>query len=325
MMAIQVLSPGFLCSVQDEGRFGFEKFGVPASGPMDGFALKAANLLVDNPAGAACVEFGVEGPSFAFSEDCVIAVTGAGFKLYVQGQPMPLWMAISVRRGWQAYIEKVPGGNWGYLAVSGGIITEQVMGSRSTYLRGSFGGFQGRLLQAGDVLPTGRPPYSFIGLSGRQVPAQVLPAYSETPVLEVILGPQEERFPREGIETFFSHPYKVSITSDRMGYRLEGAAIPHLGGADILSDGMMFGSIQVPANGQPIVMMSEHPTTGGYTKIATVVSADLPVLAQCTPGKSQVRFKPTNVEAAQAKYRALFRGLQVNLLEPEDVNLAYIE
>jgi len=324
-MAIQVHHPGFLCSVQDEGRSGYEKFGVPASGPMDTFALKAANLLADNPRGAACIEFGVEGPRFAFNEDCIIAVTGAGFKLFLQGQPMPLWTAIAVRRGWQAYLEKVPGGNWGYLAISGGITTDQVMGSRSTYLRGGFGGFQGRLLQAGDVLPSGRPPYSFIGLAGRQVPGEVLPAYSDTPVLEVILGPQEERFPREGIEAFLSQPYKVSITSDRMGYRLEGAVIPHLDGADILSDGMMFGSVQVPASGQPIVMMSEHPTTGGYTKIATVVSADLPVLAQCTPGKSQVCFKLTSVEAAQAKYRTLLRGLAANLREPEDADLAYIE
>lgn len=324
-MAIQILHPGFLCSVQDEGRTGYEKFGVPASGPMDTFALIAANLLVGNRRGAAGIEFGVEGPRFIFNEDCVIAITGVGYRLFAQGRPMPLWTAVAVRRGWQVLLEKAPGGNWGYLAINGGITTDEVMGSRSTYLRGSFGGFQGRLLQAGDVLPTGRPAYSFIGLAGRQVHRHALPAYSENPVLEVILGPQEERFPREGLEAFLSQPYKVSITSDRMGYRLEGAVIPHVDGADILSDGMMFGSVQVPASGQPIVMMSEHPTTGGYTKIATVVSADLPVLAQCTPGKSEVRFTLTSVEAAQAKCRSLFRGLEENLHEPEDADLAYIE
>jgi antagonist of KipI len=324
-MAIYIQQPGFLCTVQDEGRRGYEKFGVPVSGPMDSFALRAANLLVGNPRGAACVEFGVEGPHLIFNEDCIIAVTGAGFELFVQGKPMPLWTSIAVRRGWQVYLDKVSGGNWGYLAISGGITTDEVMGSRATYLRGGFGGLEGRLLQAGDMLPTGRPPYSFIGLAGRQVPTHALPAYSQEPVLEVILGPQEERFPREGIDTFLSQAYMVSITSDRMGYRLEGAQIPHLDGADILSDGMMFGSVQVPASGQPIVMMSEHPTTGGYTKIATVISADLPVLAQCIPGKSQVRFKLTSVNAAQEKYRALLDGLEENLREPEDADLGYVE
>jgi len=324
-MAILVQDPGFLCSVQDEGRFGYEKFGVPASGPMDHFALRAANLLVENPRGAACIEFGVEGPRFSFGEDCLVAVTGAGFNLFVQAQPMPLWMAIVVRRGWEVQLEKVPGGNWGYLAVSGGITTQEVMGSRATYLRAGFGGYHGRLLQAGDAIPTGRPPYSFIGLAGRQVLPAVRPAYSQAPVLEVVLGPQEECFPPEGVHTFLSQPYQVSITSDRMGYRLEGAAIPHRDGADILSDGMMFGSVQVPASGQPIVMMSEHPTTGGYTKIATLVSADLPLLAQCIPGKSEVHFKLTSVPAAQEKYRTLFHDLEEKLEEPVDVDLAYIE
>jgi antagonist of KipI len=324
-MSIWIQSAGFLTSIQDAGRFGYEKFGVPCSGPMDRFALHAANLLVGNSQFAAGLEFGISDVSLVCGESCLIAVTGAGYSLMIDGRPMPLWMAILARCGTRLSLRKIDGGNWGYLAVSGGIATPAVMGSRATYLRGKIGGLHGTPLQDGDVLPLCPQPGSFLGMAGKSLPSGCRPAYSATPTLEVIPGPQDEYFTATGIDTFYNNTYQISPTSDRMGFRLEGPKIEHTQGADILSDGMAFGSVQVPASGQPIVMMSEHPTTGGYTKIATVVSADLPVLAQCMPGESQVRFQRTTVEQAQARYRLQIYDLEHNCQEKEEESLAYIE
>jgi antagonist of KipI len=318
-MTIRVISSGFLTTVQDLGRFGFGRFGVPVSGAMDRFALCAANQLVGNSWGSAALEFGIDGPVLEFDEDCVIAVTGAGYKLLVQGKSLPMWTSIVVRRGWRVQVAKEGIGSWSYLAISGGINLEPVLGSQATYLRGGFGGMGGTALKTGDLVPTGRPPYGVGEIGGREIPAIYLPKYSESLSLDVILGPQEERFTPEGIETFLTSGYTLSLTSDRMGYRLEGPAVKHSAGADILSDGMVFGSVQIPPNGQPIIMMSECPTTGGYTKIATVASADLPLLAQATPGSSRIHFRLTTVDSAQARLREMYAGLEkANTIEEDD-------
>ncbi len=323
-MTILLKAAGYLTSIQDAGRFGYEKFGVPAAGPMDRFALLAVNLLVGNRRDAAGFEFGMGAPELVFGDDCLIAA-GGGFIPVVNGRRMPGWMAIFVRRGDTVRMEKTEGGNWGYLAVSGGIAVPLVMGSRSTYLRGKIGGLRGLPLQDGDLLPVCPQCAAFHGLSGRFLPEECRPVYSQSPLLEVVPGPQEERFTQKGLDTFYSNEYRVSASSDRMGYRLEGTPIEHLSGADILSDGMCFGSVQVPASGQPIVMMSEHPTTGGYTKIATVVSADLPLLAQCIPGVGTIRFKTTTPEAAQMRYRQQIEKVERCLQHLEEENLVYIE
>ena len=174
-----------------------------------------------------------------------------------------------MRRGSLLQVRKSGSGSWAYMAVSAGLKVEPVLDSAATYLKGKFGGLEGRPLQANQTLFCGPQAYSYMGLAGREIPEQVRPAYSENPAIEVILGPQEDCFTQIGLQTFLGSQYLLSATCDRMGYRLEGPAIEHLEGADMLSDGMLFGSVQVPASGQPIVMMSEHPTTGGYTKIAT--------------------------------------------------------
>ena len=322
-MSILVKEAGFLSTIQDAGRFGYEKFGVPSSGPMDRFALQAANLLVGNRQEEAGLEVGLTDFALVTGDDCLLAAAGAGYQLVINGREMPLWMSIFVRRGSLVRLQKVPGGAWGYLAVSGGINTRPVMGSRATYLKGSLGGANGLPLTDGMLLPTYPQPGAFHELAGRSLPPEARPAYSEAPTIDVIPGPQEDRFTAQGIETFYSSSYRVSRTSDRMGYRLEGPAVEHNAGADILSDGMCFGSVQVPASGQPIVMMSEHPTTGGYTKIATVVSVDLPVLAQCAPGVGQVRFAVTTVEAAQARLRAQSACLTACLAYSQDLLIAY--
>ena len=309
-MTILVHSAGFITSVQDAGHFHYEKFGIPCTGPMDRFALYAANRLVGNDAGAAGLEFGVMGPVLVMGDDCVIAATGGGFTLLINRQPMPLWMSIRVRRGDTLSFSRTEPGNWGYLAISGGIDSPVLMGSHATYLKGKIGGYGGAALKNGVLLPLYVQPETAYLLAGRFIPPHIRPCYQSDPVIHVVPGPQEDRFTAAGLETFFSSPYRISPTSDRMGYRLEGPQVEHTRGADMLSDGMAFGSIQVPASGQPIVMMSEHPTTGGYTKIATVISADLPVLAQCIPGSDTIRFTAVTVEEAQQRYRSLMGNLE---------------
>ncbi|MBI5054266.1 MAG: KipI antagonist, partial [Chloroflexi bacterium] len=203
-----------------------------------------------------------------------------------------------------------------------------VLGSRNTYLRGRFGGFAGRALQAGDVIPIGKSSFN-IERAGRYLPQDKRPRYDDK-MIEVILGPQEDHFSEETIQIFLSSEYEITSTSDRMGYRLNGPALTHRGSPDIISDGMVLGAIQIPANGQPILMMSDHATTGGYPKIAAVVSADISVVAQhlsvgaglapARVGQPQgltLRLKQTTIESAQARYRAMMRNLK-QIVEPAE-------
>ena len=316
-MALEVLRAGGLATAQDLGRFGYQRFGVSPSGAMDGYALCAANLLVKNSLQTAGLEIGLAGLALAATDAGLMAVTGAGCELRLQGRPRPLWTALFVQAGWTIELARTDGGCWAYLAVAGGVQTPLMLDSRATYLRGRFGGHEGRALQAGDILPTGAasPPAS--ALAGRRISPAQRPAYSDTPTVDIILGPQTEAFTAEGLHTFLSSEYAVSAASDRMGYRLEGAPITHRAGADIVSDGLVTGAVQIPANGQPLVMMSDRPTTGGYPKIAAVISADLPLLAQSAPGTGRVRFRATTVETAQARYRQLMNSLQNSVEEPE--------
>lgn len=308
-VCLKVLEPGLLTTVQDLGRWGYERFGVPVAGAMDPFALQAANNLVGNPPDAAGLEITLVGPRLRATANCLMAVCGADLGLWVHRWKMPTWTAIFVRRGWEISLQGRKSGCRAYLAVAGGIDVPPLMGSRSTYLRGGFGGYKGRALRAGDALPIGEPTCSLTDRAGQQLPERSRPRYSENPVLEVILGPQDHRFTPAGIETFLSGEYTVGGTSDRMGYRLEGPVIAHKSSAGIVSDGIALGAVQVPADGQPIVMMTDRQTTGGYAKIATVVSADIPSLAQCVPGSSRIRFRATTVKSAQARYRAMMNNL----------------
>lgn len=283
---------------------------MPTSGAMDAFAFRAANLLAGNDPNAAAVEIGLGGIALRALRDCVIAVAGVGYALSVYIWDFPLWSSYYVRGGWTIRLDKLDFGMWAYLAVSGGVQTPSMLGSSSTYLHGAFGGLDGRRLQAGDVLRSGTPSRPLTDLAARTLPAEARLAYSDNPMLDVIMGPQDEYFTDESIETFFSSEYLVSPTSDRMGYRLEGPALTHLGKTELLSEGMTMGAIQVPSGGQPIVMMADSPTTGGYPKIGTVVSADLPLLTQCAPGRSKIRFRKTTVAKAQKKYREIMKGLE---------------
>jgi antagonist of KipI len=309
MMSLEIIEISGLVTIQDSGRAGWRKFGVPASGPMDGFAFRAANLLAGNSMNDAAIEVGLGDITLRALRDCVIAVAGIGYALSIYIWDFPLWSSYYVRAGWTIRLDKLDSGMWAYLAIAGGVQTQLVLGSQSTYLRGHFGGLDGRQLQAGDMLNAGTPSRALTELAARKILESALPAYSDNPIVDVIMGPQEKYFTADSIATFISHEYSVSTTSDRMGYRLAGAALTHRNKTELISEGMTMGAIQVPTNGQPIVMMADSPTTGGYPKIGTVASADLPLIAQCLPGRSRIRFRETTVAKAQKKYRELVSGL----------------
>jgi biotin-dependent carboxylase-like uncharacterized protein len=308
-MSLEILEVNGLATIQDSGRMGWMKFGVPISGPMDRFAFNAANALAGNT-NSATIEVGLGDITLRALYDCVIAVAGVGYGLSIYIWDFPLWSSYYVRAGWTIHLNKQDSGMWAYLAIAGGVLSQPVLDSVSTNLRGHFGGLDGRQLQSGDVLRAGKPARSLNELAARTLPESTQLVYGDDPVIDFILGPQAKYFTDESIATFMSHEYAVSRTSDRMGYRLDGAALKHRNKAELISEGMTMGAIQVPSNGQPIVMMADSPTTGGYPKIGTVASADLPLLAQCVPGRSKIRFRETTVAKAQKKYRELMGGLE---------------
>src|SRR5262249_1023469 len=312
-MSLKIIEAGPLITVQDLGRLGFQRFGVPTSGAMDGLAFRVANALVCNSAEAACLEIGLGNLIMRVDDPCVIAVTGRGMDLVINDQGLPSWSAIYVRSGWEVEVVRREWG-WAYLALAGGIDVPLVLGSRSTYLRGSFGGVEGRVLRSGDVLCVGQSRHG-AEIAGR---AMMPPAYAYEITVDAIPGPQMDQFTEEGVNTFLSTEYAITLESDRMGYRLSGETIRHSSGADIVSDGIVLGTVQIPSSGQPILMMSDHATTGGYTKIATVSSLDTWRIAQCPPGKGKIQFRMTKVEAAQRKYRQVFGDLRAGIADPRN-------
>ncbi len=296
---IDVLDPGFLTTVQDGGRHGWARFGVPPSGPVDLFAFRAANLLVSNAPGAAGLEVTLAGPTLRFLRDALVAVCGAAFELWVGRLPVPTWHALYVRAGQVVRFGARHSGARAYLACDGGIALPHFLGSQSTYVKGGFGGLEGRALRQGDRLPLGSPLRRPFAGAGRAYAWAGRPAYAESPpTLRVVVGPQTEHFAPEGLDTFLEGGYQLTPASDRMGVRLSGPAIAYAGDAGIPSDGVVMGCVQVPPDGQPIVMLADHQTTGGYAKIATVIRADLPLLAQCLPGDG-VRFRAVTLAAAR--------------------------
>ena len=300
--AIEILEPGLLTTVQDKGRYGYQKFGVPVSGAMDAFALRAANTLVGNHDGAAGLEMTVGGSKVRFLAETLIAVTGADLSPALDGHSLPLWQSVEVSKGSVLSFGRARDGMRSYLAVAGGIDVPVVMGSRSTYLRGGIGGLDGRALKADDVLRT-LPGEPDADRQERRLPEHLLPhSYGRHHEVRVVLGPQDKAFTADGIATFLSSEYSISMDSDRMGYRLEGPLIEHVSGPDIVSDGTPLGAIQVPGDGTPIILLADRGTTGGYTKLATVVSSDISKLAQAMPDDT-LTFKAVTVEEAHGIVR----------------------
>ncbi len=302
MSGLVVVDPGLLTTVQDLGRPGYQRLGIPPSGPLDRPAFVLANRLVGNPDGAAGLELTLRGPRLEAHRACVIAVTGADMGLTINGQAAPGWTAVRLRPGDVVAFRMVTAGCRAYLAVGGGLDLPLALGSRSTYLRGRLGGLDGRPLQKGDALPVGAPPAALDRPDGRAVPEARRPGYPAEVECRVILGPQDDRFTPDGIAAFLGGPYEVAPQADRMGYRLKGPAIGHARGHDIISDGIPLGGIQVPGEGQPIVLLVDRQTTGGYTKIATVVSTDIARIGQTRPGH-RVRFRRVTLAEAHAALR----------------------
>ncbi len=301
---IRILDPGPLTTVQDLGRSGQLRYGIPQSGALDRFALIAANRLVGNRDDAAGLEFTVLGPSFETDGRCTIALTGAEFRLTVNGREAPQWTRIGLQPGDVVKIGATRAGLRGYVAFSGGIDVPIVLGSRSTYVRGAFGGHEGRALRRGDWLRV------FAGeeTASWDFPRDMIPNYRDEPVLRVVLGPQDDRFSAGGIAAFLGSAYRLLPQSDRMGARLQGSRIEHTQGHDIISDGTALGSVQVPGDGQPIVLLADRQSTGGYTKIATVCSFDIGRVGQLRPGQS-LRFAAVDVDEAHRLLREADAGL----------------
>ena len=293
----RVESPGPLTTVQDMGRYGYQRFGVPVSGAMDRFALSAGNLLVGNRPNSAALEFTLAGPTLLVLKTCLIAVTGAEVSVELNGVPVPQWQAFEATKGSVLSLGAATDGLRGYLCLGGGIDVPEVLGSRSTYLKSGFGGYEGRALLEGDILPAGRPQLGAV-VRQDEPDSGFAPYYGSEHEVRVVLGPQHDAFTDEGKFTLLNSLFTVSPQSDRVGYRLTGPTIEHSGSSDIVSDGAPKGAVQVPGDGQPIVLMADRGVTGGYPKIATVISADLPLIAQARPDDT-VRFIAVTVEEAE--------------------------
>lgn len=300
MTTMTVRSSGPLSTVQDAGRFGYMSTGFSPGGAMDSYSMRIANLLVGNRPEEGVIEMTMMGMTVTFDGDAVLALTGADMQPFLneEEETLPMYTAFQVHKGDVLKMGTAMSGMRSYLAVSGGFKLPFVMGSLSTNLKCGLGGFEGRKLKAGDVLPL-RETITLPLVGSRKT--QPENNYRRDITVRVVLGPQDDYFTDKGIETFLGTAYTVSGQSDRMGVRLEGAKIENKNGVDIISDGIATGAVQIPASGTPIIMMADRQTTGGYAKIATVISADLKKMAQAAPGTT-VRFEAvTEKEAVRLK------------------------
>jgi len=305
---IRVLEPGPQTTVQDAGRAGQMRYGIPPSGPVDRSSFVLANRLVGNAAGAAALEFTLTGPRLRAEAPCTVAVTGAEAPVTLNDAPAPAWTTLVLAAGDVVKIGAARTGVRGYVAFGGGVDVPPVLGSRATYLRGGLGGMRGRALARDDAFRLGPTA----PVRRRAVPAASRPQWGGETVLRVVLGPQADRFTDEGVAAFLGSAYEVLPQSDRMGARLNGARIAHARGHDIISDGIALGAVQVPGDGQPIVLLVDRQSTGGYTKIATVCSFDIARVGQAKPGQ-RLRFTAVGVSEAH------------RLLRESDAALARVE
>ena len=292
---IEIITPGLLTTVQDFGRVGVMKNGFTQNGAMDRYSMTVANRLCGNCDSAPVLEMTVLGVTARFTQDTVVCVSGADFCAKINDKPIKRNKAYKINKGDILSMGAAKSGMRAYLAVAGGIVGEYVFGSASTNLKFAFGGHFGKKLQSGDVLSIGTGAFPLGDIDKWEIPES---EYSKDAQLRVVLGPQNDMFTDEDIRLFLSQEYKVTSQSDRMGIRLSGEPLKSKNGMDIISDGIVFGSVQVPNSGEPIILMADHQTTGGYAKIATVISVDLPRASQLLAGNT-VRFKSVTVEEAE--------------------------
>jgi antagonist of KipI len=300
--AFEVLDPGIQTTVQDLGRFGFSQVGVPPSGALDLFSLRVGNLLVGNEEGEAGLEMAIMGLKLKAMRAVVIAITGGDLFPTRNGESLEMWRSHLLVEGDILAFKGVRQGCRAYLCFRGGVAVPKVMGSKSTFLSGKFGGFEGRALKKGDVLHVADLPTSLERI-GVCFPSDWIPVFEKEVTMRVVPGPQDHHFTTLGFRTFRSSFYEVTAKCDRMGIRLEGPRIERRSEVEesIISESLIPGSIQVPGDGKPMIILNEL-VTGGYTKIATIVSTDLPKAAQLKPG-DRVRFEPVSLEGAHQLLR----------------------
>lgn len=315
-MSIQVLRAGLMATIQDLGRFGFQQFGVIVGGAMDPDSLRIANLLVGNDEGEGALEINLFGTSLKFKKDTVISITGGDLQASIGGRAAPLWRPILIKEGEIVSFASANEGCRAYVAFAGGIQVPEVMNSKSTYMRAEIGGFYGNALQKGDQFECGPmnernqaifdqlqklPNYIAWSVNNRSLLSK-----QETQTLRVLPGTEFEFFDHQSKATLFGEAYEITAQADRMGYRLEGPSLTLKEPLELLSEGVTYGTIQIPPNGKPIILMADRQTTGGYPKIGQVISTDLPKLAQLQSLK-KVKFKEVSME--EAEY-ALFKKEQ---------------
>jgi len=301
MADVHVVKPGLLTTVQDRGRCGFQALGVSVAGPMDPTSHRLANALVGNIGDAATLEATAIGPELLFDDGRLVGIAGAAFEIFLDGDLVPSTGAFALSPGSTLRFGRRLRGTRAYIAVAGGIDTPKVLGSRATHLPSAMGGLGGRALKSGDRLPCGLARPRQASSHG----AHVLPDGAATPLadgrarLRVLPGPQADRFSAGALEALQSRPYKIANNSNRMGFRLEGPRLAHAHGADVISDATPLGVVQVPASGEPILLMADRQTTGGYAKLATVITADIGLAGQLGPGDA-IEFAVCTLREAMA-------------------------
>ncbi|WP_010531693.1 biotin-dependent carboxyltransferase family protein [Lentibacillus jeotgali] len=303
---------GLQTTIQDLGRQGLQQYGVVVSGAMDPFALQVSNLLVGNGRDEGALEIALMGPELDVLSSAVIAICGADLSPAVNGVRAPMWRSFEVREGDRITFGRPLSGMRAYLAVAGGFDVSVDMGSKSTYERANLG----TVIEKNMVISG----FNVNGFHGLGLSHTDIPDYNDPGYIRVVEGPDTDHFTEKGIESFYSQQHIISPESDRMGYRLKSAEIPHKNGADIWSDAIPFGTIQIPANGQPIILMADRQTTGGYARIATVISIDVPRVSQLPPD-GKIYFHPIKVDEAQklaVKEEQFLRILEMNVKDAAD-------
>jgi antagonist of KipI len=320
-MTLRIVTGGLQTTVQDLGRIGQQRSGIPVCGAMDRLAVRIGNMLVGNRDDDATLEASLIGPAITFDKPALIALTGGDLGATINGTDVPPWHAISVPEGTTLRSVQPRVGCRSYIAVAGGIDVPTVFGSRSTYLRAQFGGYEGRALRSGDVLLTGPKSSCSMRIANTlresgaaavtarwSVSGSLRPRYTDDPVVRLIAGAHFDLLDDNSREAFVSETFRISPSSDRMGYRLSGVSISLRKPVELLSEGVAFGTVQLPPGGEPIVLMADHQTTGGYPRIGEVASVDLPLVAQLKPG-DRLRFRVVSVDEAQQLYLAQERDL----------------
>jgi antagonist of KipI len=295
MKAFEVTRPGIFTTLQDLGRPGYMKYGIPVSGAADRFSCQVANWMLGNDSKAAVLEITLGGLELVVCNALWIAVTGADLLPLVNGAALPMWQAVPLRKGDRLSFRRREKGFRSYLAIRGGFSAPIFLESRSVFTRG----LMGKKLSRGEILETENSATAEICQT--PLPPEMTPRFSDPRAFRIVLGPQEDRFTPEGIRKFLDSEYRIHFHSDRMGYRLDGPRIEHQRGADILSEPIARGAIQVPGDGLPILILWDGQVSGGYTKIGHVISADLDRVAQRMPGE-KIWFTAIPLEEAHEAY-----------------------